>query len=185
MVLAVCALIRAAAERVRRERLEVRPGRGVLTLEPDGDLLRVPVFSYLKGELLGAAATRGVQDRRVEAYVDSFVGFASPYLESPEHLEPLGSSGGYKTTEAEILGSFPTQQSSLTRERGLRLVREVCSHLNEQVSSLRRRDDGARPGVARDPEVARVIDIRDSSTVSAEKARPESANVAQATKRRI
>src|SRR5215210_7386220 len=43
-VLAVCALIRGAAERVRRERLEVRPRRGILALEPEGDLLLVPFF---------------------------------------------------------------------------------------------------------------------------------------------
>src|SRR5215218_2522751 len=52
MVLAVCAIFRGAAERIRHERLEVRPSRGVLALEPEGDLLRVPVFSYLSGELL-------------------------------------------------------------------------------------------------------------------------------------
>src|SRR3712207_5813254 len=68
MALAVCALIRAAAERVRRERLEVRPRRGILTFEPDGDLLLVPIFSYLNGELLAAAVTRGVLDRRIDAY---------------------------------------------------------------------------------------------------------------------
>src|SRR5215211_4111862 len=100
MVLAVCALISGAAERIRHERLEVRPSRGVLALEPDGDLLHVPIFSYLNGELLGAAVTRGVLDRRVEAYVDSVMKFASPYLESPELVGPLVSSRGYKTTEA-------------------------------------------------------------------------------------
>src|SRR5215212_10281301 len=107
MVLALCALICGAAERVRRERLEVRPDRGVLTLEPDGDLLRVPVFSYLNGDLLAAAVTRGVRDQRIEAYVDSVVRFASPYLERPELVGALGSSGMYEITESEILGSFP------------------------------------------------------------------------------
>jgi carboxylate-amine ligase len=107
MVLAVCALIEGAAERVRRERLEVRPSRGVLALEPEGDLLHVPTFSYLGGELLRAAVTGGLLDRRVEAYVDSFVRFASPYLERPELVEPLGTSGKYKNTESEILASFP------------------------------------------------------------------------------
>ena len=38
------------AERARRERLEVRHCRGVLTLEPDGELLLVPTFTYLKDE---------------------------------------------------------------------------------------------------------------------------------------
>ena len=150
MVLAVCALIRGAAERVRRERLEVRPSRGVLTLEPDGDLLRVPIFSYLNGELLCAAVTSGVLDPRVEAYVDSFVRFASPYLERPELVGPLGSSGSYRTTENEILASFPIG-ASLTRDQGLSLVREACRRMDEQVSSLRRRYDEALPGDQRDP----------------------------------
>ncbi|HET6658897.1 MAG TPA: glutamate-cysteine ligase family protein, partial [Rubrobacter sp.] len=136
MVLALCALIHGAAERIRHERLEVRPARGVLALEPDGDLLYVPNFSYLNGELLGAAVTRGVQDQRVEAYVDSVMKFASPYLERPELVEPLVSSGGYKTTESEVLEPFPTPKVSLTREEGLSLVREACLRLKEQVSSL-------------------------------------------------
>lgn len=181
MVLAVCALIRGAAERVRHERLEVRPGRGVLTLEPDGDLLHVPIFSYLNGELLGAAVTRGVLDQRVEAYVDSVVSFASPYLESPELIEPLGSSGSYRTTEREIVESFPDPGVSLTRDQSLSLVREACRRLNEQVSSLCRRYDEALPGDEHDPEVARVINIRDSPTISAEEAHPARVHNAQAS----
>src|SRR5215217_4810348 len=183
MVLAVCALIRGAAERVRRERLEVRPSRGVLTLEPEGDLLHVPIFSYLNGELLGAAVTRGVQDQRVEAYLDSIVNFASPYLEVPELVEPLGSSGGYKTTEAEVLESFPTPKVSLTREEGLSLVREACRRTNEQVSSLRQKYDEPPPGNEPDPKVARVVYIRDSPTVFVEGADPASMGRVRATAR--
>jgi gamma-glutamyl:cysteine ligase YbdK (ATP-grasp superfamily) len=183
MVLAVCALVRGAAERVRRERLEVRPSRGVLKLEPDGDLLRVPIFSYLNGKLLGAAVTRGVQDRRIEAYVDSVVRFATPYLESPELVEPLGSSGSYRTTEHEVLASFPDQETSLTREQGLALVRGVCSRMNEQASTLRRRYDESLPGVERGPKVARVIYVQDSPTIFAEGGRSASVDDAQATAR--
>jgi gamma-glutamyl:cysteine ligase YbdK (ATP-grasp superfamily) len=183
MILAVCALICGAAERVRRERLEVRPSRGVLTLEPDGDLLRVPIFSYLNGELLAAAATRGILDQRVEAYLDSFVRFASPYLEEPELVEPLRSTGSYKTTESEVLGSFPTLKTSVTRDQGLSLVRESCRRLNAQISSLRRRYDETQPGDEHDPVVARVIPIRDSPTVFAEGAHPESVDDEQATAR--
>jgi hypothetical protein len=181
MVLAVCALIRAAAERVRRERLEVRPGREVLTLEPDGDLLHVPIFSYLNGELLAAAVTRGVQDQRVEACVNSVVRFATPYLESPELVEPLGFSGSYRTTECEILASFPDRGASLTRDLGLSLVRWACRRMNEQVYSLRRRYDGTPPGDEHDPEATRVIYIRDSPTVFAKGAQTASVDDAQAT----
>src|SRR5215204_841709 len=183
MVLAVCAIIRGAAERIRHERLEVRPSRGVLALEPDGYLLHVPIFSYLNGELLGAAVTRGVLDRRVEAYLDSIVKFASPYLERPELVEPLVSSRGYKTTEAEVLESVPTPKVSLTREEGLSLVREACLRLKEQVSSLGQRYGATLPGDERDPKAARVIHIRNSPTIPAEGARPASVHDAQASAR--
>jgi len=167
MVLAVCALIRGAAERVRREQLEVRPSREVLTLEPDEELLLVPTFSYLNGELLGAAATRGVLDQRVAAYVESVVGFAVPYLQKPEFVEPLGSTGSYTTTEGEILASFPDRGASVTREQGLWLVRESCRRLEEQVSSLRRRYDETLPGDGRKERAANVVWIRNSPTFSA------------------
>jgi carboxylate-amine ligase len=183
MVLAVCALISGAAERVRHESLEVRPSRGVLALEPDGDLLRVPIFSYLNGELLGAGVTRGVRDQRVEAYLDSIVKFASPYLEVPELVEPLVSSRGYKTTEADLLESFPTPKVSLTREEGLSLVREACLRLKEQVSSLGQRYGATLPNDERDPKAARVIHIRNSPTIPAEGASPASVHDAQASAR--
>jgi len=183
MVLAVCALIRGAAERVRREQLEVRPSRGVLTLEPDRDLLLVPIFSYLNGELLAAAATRGVLDQRVEAYVDSVVRFAIPYLENPELVELLGSPGSYSTTECEILESSPDGGASLTRDQGLSLVREACRRMSEQVSSWRRIYDETPPDDEHDPEAARVIYIRDSTTVYAEGVHPASVEDAQATAR--
>jgi gamma-glutamyl:cysteine ligase YbdK (ATP-grasp superfamily) len=183
MVLAVCALIRGAAERVRRECLEVRPKRGVLTLEPDGKVLHVPIFSYLSGELLGASVTWGVLDQRVEAYVDSVVRFAFPYLENPELVELLGSPGSYSTTECEILESFPDGGASLTRDQGLSLVREACRRMSEQVSSLRRTYDETPPDDELDPEAARVIYIRDSTTVYAEGVYPASVEDAQATAR--
>jgi gamma-glutamyl:cysteine ligase YbdK (ATP-grasp superfamily) len=170
MVLAVCTLIRAAAERVRRESLEVRPRRGILALEADGDLFLVPVFSYLNGELLAAAVTRGVLDRRVEAYVDSVVRFASPYLQNPQLIAPLGSSGNYRTTEGEILASFSTHGAFVTRYQGLSLVRESCHRLNEQVSSLRRRYDMAPPDDERMRSPRRVFDIRGLRNPSPEEA---------------
>ena len=182
-ILAVCALIRGAAERLRRERLEVRPKRGVLTLKPDGELLYVPTFSYLNGELLSAAVTRGVKDHGIASYVDSLVGFASAYVEEPRLVEPLGSSGDYKTTEFEVLGSFPAPQGSVTRGQGLSLVREVCGRLNEQVSSLRRSYGGASPGDKRASGAARVIDIRKSPAVSHRGALRESVHDAQTTAR--
>ncbi len=183
MVLAICALIRAAAERVRRERLEVRPGRGVLALEPDGDLLHVPTFSYVNGELLCAAVTGGLLDRRVEAYVDSVVRFASPYLERSELVAPLGTSGNYRNTESEILATIPHRGASLTRDQGLSLVREACCRMDEQVYSLLRRYDGVPPGDQHDPGVARVVYIRESPIILAEGMQPAGADEEQATAR--
>ena len=180
MVLAVCALIRAAAERIRRERLEVTPGRGVLALEPEGDLLYVPTFSYLSGELLCAAVTSGLLDRRVEAYVDSFVRFASPYLERPQLVGPLGTSGNYKNTESEILATFPHWGASLTRVQGLSLVREACCRTDEQVSSLRRKYGGA-PRDQQGPGGARVVYIRESPIGLAEGMYPAGTGEEQAT----
>jgi hypothetical protein len=150
----------------------VRPGRGVLVLEPDGDLLRVPTFSYLNGELLRAAVTGGLSDRRVEAYVDSIVRFASPYLESPELVEPLGTSGNYNNTEDEILASIPHRGASLRRDQGLSLVREACGRIEDQVSSLRRRYEEVPPEAQHDPGVARVVYIRETSIMPAEVMEP-------------
>jgi len=183
MILALCAVICGAAERVRRERLKVRPSRGMRTFELDGDRLLVPRFSYLNGELLAAAVTRGVLDQRVEAYVDSLVRFASAHLEEPELLEPIGSSGSYRTTESEILESFPAQGAFVTRDQGLSLVRESCRRMDEQVSSLRQRYDETLPGDERKPGDARVIDIRNSPTVSAAGASPASVRNTQALAR--
>ena len=113
MVLAVCALIRGAAERVRRERLEVRPSRGVLTLEPDGDLLHVPIFSYLNGELLGAAVTRGVLDQRVEAYVDSVREVRFPVPGESRTRRAARIFGKLQDHRSEILAIFPRSGSLL------------------------------------------------------------------------
>ena len=148
VILAVSALVCGAVNRLRRERLRVRPSRQVRTIELDGDELLVPHFSYLSGELLGAAVTHGVVDQRIEAYLDSFLRFARPYVEEPDLVESLGCSGrGYNTTEAEVLGSFSPFEATVSREQGLRLVQSSCLRLREQVLFLgpryhRARQDG-------------------------------------------
>jgi gamma-glutamyl:cysteine ligase YbdK (ATP-grasp superfamily) len=145
VILAVCALICGAVDRLRREHLRVRPTRQVRTLEVDGDRLLVPHFSYLSSELLGAAVTRGVLDERIEAYLDSFIRFACAYVEEPDFVESLGCSGrDYKTTEVDVMRSFPPFEATLSREQGLRLVQRSHRQLREQVFSLRRRHHGAR-----------------------------------------
>jgi hypothetical protein len=112
-----------------------------------------------------------VMDRRAEAYVGSLVSFASPCLERPELLKPLVSSGRYKTTESEILMSLPASRTSLTRGRGLSLVREACRPLTRQVATLRRRWDKTLPGDRREGRATNVVAIRTSSTAGAEGAR--------------
>jgi len=145
VTLAVSALVCGAVDRLRRERLKVIPRRQMRTLELDGDELLVPHFSYLSDELLGAAVTRGVLDQRIGTYLDSFVRFASPYVEEPDFVESLGCSGsGYKTTEAEVLGSFPPFEATVSREQGLRLVQSSGRRLREETCSLRRRHYRAR-----------------------------------------
>jgi carboxylate-amine ligase len=145
VVLAVCALICGAVGRLRREHLRVMPSRQVRTLEIDGNRLLVPHFSYLSGELLGAAVTRGVLDERIEVYLDSFVRFARAYVEEPDLVKAIrGSGGGYNTTEAGILSSLPPLEATVSREQGLWLVQRSCRRLREQVSSLRRGHHRAR-----------------------------------------
>jgi len=140
VVLALCALICGAVDRLRREHLRVRPTRQVHTIEIDGDELLVPHSPYLSDELLGAAVTHGVLDWRIEAYLDFFVRFPRAHVEEPDLVGSLGcSDSGYKTTEAEVLRSFPPFEATVSRERGLRLVQLSCLRLRENVFSLRRR----------------------------------------------
>jgi hypothetical protein len=145
VILAVCALICGAVDRLRHERLTVRPTRQVRTIELDGDDLLVPTFSYLSGELLEAAVTYGVLDQRIEAYLDSFVGFACAYVEEPALVESLeGPGSGYRTTEAELLHSFPLREATVSRDQGLSLVQRSCRRLGDEVASLQRKHHRAR-----------------------------------------
>jgi carboxylate-amine ligase len=145
VVLSVCALVCGAVDRLRRERLRVRPSRHVRTLEVDGDALLVPTFPYLSGELLSAAVTYGVRDERIQAYLDSFFEFAYASVRAPELIEVLRcTGGGYKTTEDEVPSSIPRLQATISREQGLRLVQRSCLQLREQVFSLRGGYQGVR-----------------------------------------
>jgi gamma-glutamyl:cysteine ligase YbdK (ATP-grasp superfamily) len=135
VVLAVAALVHDAASRVREEGLTVEPDNQTYAFKLDGERLLVPGFEYLDKSLLYAAATIGAEDPKVAAYLDSIVGFAAPEGTGSGYLSRLGAP--YKTTEDEILARCP--RNVLSRDEGLRLVRESCDELEEQVSSLRRR----------------------------------------------
>jgi hypothetical protein len=129
-------MILGAIERVRSEGLEVVPDKGVSTFEVMGDVLRVPDFDLLNGELLHAAVTGGMQDETVAAYVDSILELTG----QDERLAKLRSqrltTGVYPTTEAALVEDYDGGQ--LLEEEGLRLVLEACDELEDQVSRLGR-----------------------------------------------
>jgi len=72
---------------------------------------------------------------KVSAYLDSIMRFATLEGTGSEYLSRLEAP--YKTTEAEILARYP--RNTISRDEGLRLVRESCDELEEQVSSLHRK----------------------------------------------
>ena len=138
VVLAVAALVYGAASRVKQDGLTVEPDDRVLALEVEEDNLRVPGFRYLVGSLFYAAATKGVENHEVSVYLDSVFEFAESEGWRSRYLAALRTPEGlYKTTEAGILSALP-QVVYLSTNEGLRLVREACDELEEQVSSLRR-----------------------------------------------
>jgi hypothetical protein len=137
VTLTMAALILGAADRVRWDNLEVVPDEGVDKFELDGDTLRVPGFGLIGGKLLYAAATGGVEDAGVVAYLDSIMGLVSG---DDGRLAGLRRhrrvTGCYPTTEAEILKGYAPDDGGLSEEYGLRLVLEACDELEVQVSRL-------------------------------------------------
>ncbi len=136
LVLAVITLLENAAARVRREKLTVRPAKGMQIFELVGDRLYVPDFEYLNGELLYTSATEGVKNLKVKAYVDSILQFAiADGGEGANFLAKLSKDlDRYQTIEAGILQEFTPTTAQLPLDAGLRLVRECCDKLEAQVS---------------------------------------------------
>jgi gamma-glutamyl:cysteine ligase YbdK (ATP-grasp superfamily) len=136
VTLATAAIILRAADRIRRDGLEVLPDDGALDFEVTGDVLRVPGFGHLGGKLLYAAVTGGAGDETVAAYLDSILEFAG--IED-ERLAVLfhhrRATGTYPTTEAGIREAY---DEHLSEDEGLRLVLEACDELEAQVSHLSR-----------------------------------------------
>ena len=135
-VLATSALVSGAADRVRRERLEIIPLEGSHVFETSGEALFVPGFGYLNGELFRAAMIEGTGSPEIISYLDSVLGFSAADAESS--FEAFRVGGGYRTTEARLLQTFDFPGSSIPDEEGLRLVREACDELERQVMMLRR-----------------------------------------------
>lgn len=138
VTLAIATLIYNAADRVRRENLTVMPADGVRTFKVSGNKLSVPDFKYLDGELLFAAVTEGVKSSQVTDFLDSILEFVVQNGdEGSKYFAKLRSSlGKYQTTEAEIMQEFAPATADISRDEGLRLVRQSCDKLEEQVSSL-------------------------------------------------
>jgi hypothetical protein len=136
VTLTAAAIILRSANRVRRDGLEVLPDDGVLVFEVKGNMLRVPGFGHLGGELLHAAVTGGVNDETVAAYLDSILEFAGV---EDERLAVLfhhrRTTGTFPTTEAGILKAY---DGRLSEVEGLRLVLEACDELETQVQHLSR-----------------------------------------------
>ncbi len=136
-VLATVDLVRAAADRLRRENLVVKPDESRHAFGVAGNRLLVPGFEQIGTYLFRAAATEGVASPEILAYLDSVVEFAAP--ESlPKLRDP---DGDYQTTEDTILRDFQPRDR-LPEAEGLRLARQACNVLEEQVSSL---TGGPRP----------------------------------------
>ncbi|MEH2072215.1 MAG: glutamate-cysteine ligase family protein [Nostoc sp.] len=138
VIIAIIVLLEKAARRVRTEQLKVIPTEEVYTFQLSGNHLLVPNFQYLNGELLYASVTEGVKHPKVKAYVDSVLEFAiTEGGEGTKYLTKLRAElEQYQSIEAGILQEFPAATAELSREQGLRLVRECCDKLEAQVSSL-------------------------------------------------
>ncbi|MGH3090336.1 MAG: glutamate-cysteine ligase family protein, partial [Rubrobacteraceae bacterium] len=147
-ILAVSALVRAAADRLKNENLSVEPVEGLRRFESDGKRLCIPDFEGVGSELFFAAATEGPNDPMVAAYLDSIIEFAAPDKTdsgSAKYVKHLkNEDGSYRTTEAEILHSHPPSEGSLAvGEEELRLVREACDKLEKRVAA---KDPVPNPG---------------------------------------
>ena len=138
VTLTAAAMILGAAERVRSDGLEVVPDQGARTLAVTGDVLRVPDFGRLSGELLNAAVTGGMGDETVSTYLDSILDLAGGEERLVELRRQRQATGVYPTTEARILEDYNPADGYLSEDEGLRLVLEACDELEAQVSRLGR-----------------------------------------------
>ena len=137
VTLTAAAMIVGAADRIRRDGLQVVPDARVRSFEDTEDVLRVPGFGRLGGELLHTAVTGGVNDERVATYLDSILEFAGVEDERLARLRRhRRTTGVYPTTEAGILEDYDSDVGHLSEDEGLRLVLKACDGLEAQVSSL-------------------------------------------------
>jgi Glutamate-cysteine ligase family 2(GCS2) len=136
VTLTAAALVIGAATRLRQDGLTVVPDEGVRAFEVEGEKLRVPGFDYLGHELLRAAATGGVEDPAVSAYVDSVLEFVGGEERLADLRRDRRTCGGYPTTEAGILREYGSENGRISEKEGLRLVLDACDELEAQASRL-------------------------------------------------
>jgi gamma-glutamyl:cysteine ligase YbdK (ATP-grasp superfamily) len=137
VTLTAAAMILGAADRIRRDGLDVVPDEGVRSFEIKAGVLRVPGFGRLGGELLQAAVTGGVNDETVATYLDSILEFAGVEDERLATLSRLRhTTGVYPTTEAGILEDYGSDIRHLSEDEGLRLVLKACDGLEAQILHL-------------------------------------------------
>lgn len=139
VILAVARLVRRAVERIRAGGLTVTPTAGATMFEVDGELLRVPDFEYIGGELFRTAATAGLESPRVVEYLDSILDFTG----DEPGLEDLKPGGCYRNTETEVFENVDLSGGEIPVDEGLRLVQEACEELEYQVTALCRERETA------------------------------------------
>ncbi|GAA6618723.1 hypothetical protein [Scytonema sp. NUACC26] len=88
--------------------------------------------------MLYAAATEGIKNAKVKDYVDSILEFAiAEDSKGTKYLRQLRMTlDSCKTIEAEILQKFTQTIAELSLDDGLRLVRESCDKLEQELELL-------------------------------------------------
>jgi carboxylate-amine ligase len=137
VVLALVDLVVTLAQRVQGEGLTVRPQPELRKFMRQGDMLYVPDFKYLNGELLYQAVTEGTSSQEIRDYLDSILEFANSEGELSAALACFkDQQDNYRTTEAKLLEQFIPATEELSREAGLKVVRHCCDHFEAQVQKL-------------------------------------------------
>ncbi len=141
VTLTAAAMILGVRDRVISEGLEIVPDKGVRHFEVTRDVLRVPDFDLLNGELLHAAVTGGMGDETISTYLDSILDLAVENERLTELRRTRLTTGVYPTTEADILERYGADDDFLSEDEGLRLVLDACDELEAQISRLGKSQD--------------------------------------------
>lgn len=137
IILGLMMLVYQLHNRLREDKLTVRPESGATTMQIRGGQLVVPDFETLQHRLLYAAVSEGIGSALVADYTQSVLELAD-IDRSHGGLEGLVPQlPHYRTTEARLLEKYYPEGESLTRETGLQLVRDACDEFEEHMRNLR------------------------------------------------